>query len=110
MSWRVTCTSFCQSLQLVAVIVIGHKYHINWPGIECGMTEASVLSMIVCAQYPPKLPPSMTNVLDVFHDVYLTSTQFVSESCYQLLWLQIPGECPAYQLPLCNCEALKLQI
>jgi hypothetical protein len=65
-----------------------------YAGLGCGMTEASVLSMIVCAQYPPKLPPTMTNILDVYRDVYLTNMQFVSESCYQLLWLLIPGEYP----------------
>jgi len=67
------------------------------------MAEASVpVYDCVCAQYPPKLPATMTNVLDVFHDVYLTSMQFVSESCYQLLitnsWRMSSLSSPSLQL------------
>jgi hypothetical protein len=108
MSWRVMCTSFCQSLQLVAVTMSSAK-NTTYTGLGLNVGWLR-LSMIVCAQYPPKLPATVTNVLYVFYDVYSTSMQFVSESCYQLLWLLIPGECPPYHLPLCNCEALKLQI
>jgi hypothetical protein len=111
MRWRVTCTFFCQSLQSVAVTMsLATNITYTGLGLNVGWLWLLWLSMIVCAQYPPKLPATMTNVLDVFHDAYLTSMQSVSESCYQLLWLLISGECLPYQLPLCNCEALKLQI
>jgi hypothetical protein len=49
------------------ISVISHESHMHCPGIECGMAKASVAFYEVCAQYPPKLPATMTNVLDVFH-------------------------------------------
>jgi hypothetical protein len=60
------------------ISIINHKSHMHWPRIECGMTEDSVA-------FYDLLLATMTNVLDVFRDVYLTSMQLVSQSCYQLL-------------------------